>query len=70
MEGNVFQIIYLIMRCIQGLLTIFLNLVTVIIITKYKKLKTPSNVWIVSLSFADMCTGMCVLPNFTEFVIR
>ena len=42
-EDETFGIIYLIARCLQGLITILVNILTVMVILKYKKVRRINN---------------------------
>ena len=65
----VFDIIYHVLRNIQGLITIFVNLLTIIVIVRYKRLHTSSNVLIVSLAVANFITGLSTPVALSDFII-
>ena len=66
---EVFDIIYHVIRNVQGLITIFVNLLTIIVIVRYKRLHTSSNVLIVSLAVADFITGLSTPIALSDFII-
>ena len=66
---QVFDIIYHVFRNIQGLITIFVNLLTIIVIVRYKRLHTSSNVLIVSLAVADFITGLSTPIILSDLII-
>ena len=68
-SDDVFETIYLVLRSIQGLITIFVNLLTIIVIVRYKRLHTSSNVLIVSLAAADFITGCGGALLISDFII-
>ena len=68
-KDPVFDIIYHVLRNIQGLITIFVNLLTIIVIVRYKRLHTSSNVLIVSLAVADFITGLSTPVVLSDFII-
>ena len=57
-QDDMFENIFLAIRNIQALVTIIVNLVTIVITCRYKRLQTSSNVLIVSLAVADFITGL------------
>ena len=57
-KDDLFENISLALRNLEALITIFGNLLTIIIIVRYKRLHTSSNVLIVSLAVADFVTGL------------
>ena len=66
---DLFETIYLVLRNIQGLITIFVNLLTIIVIVRYKRLHTSSNVLIVSLAVADLITGCGGALLISDFIV-
>ena len=66
---DLFETIYLVLRNIQGLITMFVNLLTIIVIVRYKRLHTSSNVLIVSLAVADLITGCGGALLISDFMI-
>ena len=68
-KDPVFDIIYHVLRNIQGLITIFVNLLTIIVIVRYKRLHTSSNLLIVSLAVADLITGCGGALLISDFMI-
>ena len=66
---DLFETIYLVLRNIQGLITIFVNLLTIIVIVRYKRLHTSSNVLIVSLAVADLITGCAGALLISDFIV-
>ena len=66
---DLFETIYLVLRNIQGLITIFVNLLTIIVIVRYKRLHTSSNVLIVSLAVADLITGCGDALLISDFIV-
>lgn len=68
-KDPVFDIIYHVLHNIQGLITIFVNLLTIIVIVRYKRLHTSSNVLIVSLAVADFITGLSTPVVLSDFII-
>ena len=57
-KDDLFENIFLALRNLEALITIFGNLLTIIVIVRYKRLHTSSNVLIVSLAVADFVTGL------------
>ena len=57
-KDDLFENIFLAFRNLEALVTILGNLLTIIVIVRYKRLHTPSNVLIVSLAVADFITGL------------
>ena len=57
-KDDLFENIFLAFRNLEALITIFGNLLTIIVIVRYKRLHTSSNVLIVSLAVADFVTGL------------
>ena len=68
-RDDAFETIYFVLRNIQGLITIFVNLLTIIVIVRYKRLHTSSNVLIVSLAAADFITGFGAFLLPSDFII-
>ena len=66
---DLFETINLVLRNIQGLITIFVNLLTIIVIVRYKRLHTSSNVLIVSLAVADLITGCGGALLISDFIV-
>ena len=67
--NDLFETIYLVLRNIQGLITIFVNLLTIIVIVRYKRLHTSSNVLIFSLAVADLITGCGGALLISDFIV-
>ena len=57
-KDDLFENIFLALRNLEALITIFGNLLTIIVIVRYRRLHTSSNVLIVSLAVADFVTGL------------
>ena len=69
-KDDLFENIFLALRNLEALITIFGNLLTIIVIVRYKRLHTSSNVLIVSLAVADFVTGLSTLVGIPGNVIQ
>ena len=62
--------VFIALRCIVAIMTMFGNSLTILIIVRYRKLHTSSNVLIVSLAVADFITGLCTAFMFGDIFIK
>ena len=65
-----FETIYAILRNVKALITIFVNFLTILVIVRFKRLHTTSNVLIASLAVADFLTGMSTPVAFMDVMIE
>ena len=65
-----FETIYAISRNVQALITILVNFLTILVIVRFKRLHTTSNVLIASLAVADFLTGMSTPVAFMDVMIE
>ena len=65
-----FETIYAISRNVQALITIFVNFLTILVIVRFKRLHTTSNVLIASLAVADFLTGLSTPVAFMDVMIE
>ena len=65
-----FETIYVISRNVQALITIFVNFLTILVIVRFKRLHTTSNVLIASLAVADFLTGLSTPVAFMDVLIE
>ena len=65
-----FETVYVISRNVQALITIFVNFLTILVIVRFKRLHTTSNVLIASLAVADFLTGLSTPVAFMDVLIE
>ena len=65
-----FETIYAISWNVQAIITIFVNFLTILVIVRFKRLHTTSNVLIASLAAADFLTGISTPVAFMDVMLE
>ena len=60
--------IFWVLRVPQGILTLFSNALTIIVICKYDYLRTGTNYYIVSLALSDLISGIFVVSGIMNHI--